>query len=67
MIGSRKENIKFFVFRIWNQHGVAYYGLRNPNEIVSADDYRRQLNKLNGVLFPERPAIESKTATTRIE
>lgn len=43
----------------WDQQGVVYYELLKPNETVTADVYRRQLNKLNDVLLQKRPAIAS--------
>ena len=36
-----------------------YYELLKPNETVTADVYRRQLNTLNDVLLQKRPAIAS--------
>lgn len=43
----------------WDQQGVVYYELLKPNETVTADVYRRQLNKLNDQLLQKRPAIAS--------
>lgn len=43
----------------WDQQGVVYYELLKPNETVTADVYRSQLNKLNDVLLQKRPAIAS--------
>lgn len=43
----------------WDQQGVLYYELLKPNETVTADVYRRQLNKLNDVMLQKRPAIAS--------
>lgn len=43
----------------WDQQGVLYYELLKPNETVTADVYKCQLNKLNDELLRKRPAIAS--------
>ena len=46
---------------IWyDQYGVVYYELLKPNEMVTADRYRRQLNELAKKLNEKRPLIARK-------
>ena len=47
----------------WDQQGVVYYELLKPNETVTADVYRRQLNKLNDELLQNWPAVASNRRT----
>lgn len=44
----------------WDQKGVVYYELLNPNETVTGDRYRRQLDKLAHALNEKRPLIARK-------
>lgn len=44
----------------WDQKGVVYYKLLNPNETVTGDRYRRQLGDLARELNKKRPLIASK-------
>lgn len=44
----------------WDQKGVVYYELLKPNETVTADRYRRQLNELAKKLNEKRPLIARK-------
>ncbi|VDO54498.1 unnamed protein product [Haemonchus placei] len=44
----------------WDQKGIVYYELLNPNETVTADRYERQLDKLTNALTQKRPLIASK-------
>lgn len=44
----------------WDQKGVVYYELLNPNETVTADRYRRQLGNLARALNEKRTRIASK-------
>nr|CDJ81304.1 unnamed protein product [Haemonchus contortus] len=44
----------------WDQKGIVYYVLLNPNETVTADRYERQLDKLSNALIQKRPLIASK-------
>lgn len=44
----------------WDQKGVVYYELLNPNATVTADLYRRQLINLKRALQEKRPAIANK-------
>lgn len=43
----------------WDQQGVVYYELLKPNETVTADVYKRQINHLSAELLRKRPAIAS--------
>lgn len=52
---------KFMLCIWWDQKGVVYYELLNPNETVTADRYRRQLNNLARALKEKRPAIAKKS------
>lgn len=45
----------------WDQKGVVYYELLNPNETVTGDRYRRQLGNLARALDEKRPAIANKS------
>lgn len=45
----------------WDQKGVVYYELLNPDETVTADRYRRQLSNLARALNEKRPAIARKS------
>nr|QRH16695.1 transposase [Mayetiola destructor] len=44
----------------WDQEGVVYYELLNPDETVTAERYRRQLGNLARALNEKRPAIAKK-------
>jgi len=44
----------------WDHKGVVYYELLKPNETVTADRYRRQLNELAKKLNEKRPLIARK-------
>lgn len=44
----------------WDQKGVVYYELLEPNQTVTADRYQRQLGNLARALAEKRPAIARK-------
>lgn len=43
----------------WDQEGVVYYELLQPNETITGERYKQQLNDLNAALMAKRPAIAS--------
>lgn len=44
----------------WNQLGVVYYELLQPNETITEEVYRRQLMRLSQALRQKRPQYEQR-------
>lgn len=44
----------------WDQQGVVYYELLQPNETITGDVYRRQLMRLSRALREKRPQFEQR-------
>ena len=43
----------------WDMEGVVYYELLKPNETITTEHYRQQLERLNDNLMQKRPSIVS--------
>lgn len=61
-IATPKRNIhgqKVLLCIWWDQQGVVYYELLKPNETVTGEHYKQQLQRLSENLVQKRPAIAS--------